>query len=184
VEEGGEAMRRLVLLVAVVCALAGGVRGQDQSAPPEPAYQRLAYFVGMWKGEGEQKSTSGGGSDAKFVGTMSCGNFAGGFHVVCNLEGSMGGKAYREMATFGYDAEAKAYTWYDIDNTGMNGLAHGSLENGSWAFVFEMKAGGKPMRVRVVLAEKSPDSFENTAQVSFDSRPWEAMLRATFNRTK
>jgi Protein of unknown function (DUF1579) len=182
--EGGESMRRLVLVGVVALASAGGVRGQEPSTAQNPAYQRLDYFVGTWKGVGEQKPNSDGSGGGKFVGTMSCTKFAGGFHVVCSLEGTMGGKEFREMATFGYDAEEKAYTWYDIDNTGMNGLARGSLEKGTWTYVFESKSGGQPLRLKVALAEQGPTTFVNTAEVSVEGKPFELVVKATFNRTK
>ncbi len=177
-------MRRVVLAAVVACASAGAVRGQEQSPAPDPAFQRLAYFVGSWKGEGEQKATSLGSPAAKFAGSMSCSAYAGGFHVVCNMDGTMGARPLHEMAIFGYDAEAKAYTWYDIDNTGMNGLARGSLEKGTWTYLFEMKAGGKVIKMKIGLVEQSPDTFLNVADVSVDGQPWEPMIRATFKRSK
>jgi Protein of unknown function (DUF1579) len=177
-------MRVLVLVGVVTLASAGAVRGQEPSATPSPAHQRLDYFVGTWNGVGEQMPHSPGGAAEKFLGTMSCTRFTGGFHVVCSLEGTMGGKQFREMATFGYDGEAKAYTWYDIDNTGMNGLGHGSIEKGTWTYLFEMKAGGQPLRLKVVLAEQSPTTFLNTAELSVNGKPWELVVKATFNRTK
>ena len=177
-------MRTLVLVGVVTLTAAGAVRGQEQSGAPSPAHQRLDYFVGTWNGVGEQMPHSPGGAAEKFVGTMSCIKFAGGFHVVCSLEGTMGAKEFREMATFGYDGEEKAYTWYDIDNTGMNGLGRGSLERGTWTYLFEMKAGGQPVRLKVALAEQSPTTFLNTAELSVNGKPWEPVVKATFNRTK
>ena len=110
---------------------------QGQAVAPGPEFQRLEHFLGTWKVEGEQKPNPLGAPAGRVAGTETCSKFTGGFQVVCNLEGTIGGAPYREMATFGYDPEEKAYTWYDIDNNGWDGLAHGTVQGTTWSFLWE-----------------------------------------------
>jgi hypothetical protein len=174
-------MKRL-LTVAFVALVSGPASWAQDVATPGPAFERLAYFVGTWTGEGEQKPGPAGGAAGKFAGTMTCTRFDGGFQVVCHVEGTMAGKPYREMAVFGYDAGAKAYTWYDIDNTGMNGLGRGTYREGAWTYVFEMTAKEKPLKMRITLAKKSPTVFVNKGELAVDGQPWVPAVEARFTR--
>lgn len=88
------------------------------------------------------------------------------------------------MAIFSYDAEERTYTWFDIDNTGMNAIAHGSLQGNTWTFLFEMKAGGKPVKLKVGLVEQSPTVILNKAELSVDGGPWGLLIEAKFAKTK
>ena len=163
---------RFAFGVALAFGLATLVSAQAQAPGPGPEYQRLDYLVGTWKVEGEQKPNPVGAPVGKFLGTETCTKFAGGFHVVCNVEAMIGGTPYREMAIFGYDAEEKTYTWFDVDNTGMNGLAHGTLQGSTWSFLWEMKTGGKPLKLKMLLVEQSPTVIQGKAEVSLDGGPW------------
>jgi hypothetical protein len=169
-------MRTLVLSAVLAFGPATLVFPQAQAVAPGPEYQRLEHFVGTWKVEGEQKPNPFGAPAGKFLGSETCSKFTGGFQVVCNLEGTIGGAPYREMATFGYDPEEKAYTWYDIDNNGWNGLAHGTVQGSTWTFLWQMKAGGKPLSFRMQLVEQSPTGTLIKGEFSLDGGPWVAVM--------
>jgi hypothetical protein len=167
-------MRRLFVVALLTMTSAAVARAQAPAPQLGEEYQRLGYLVGTWKGGGDMYATALS-AVGKFAATITCTRFSGGFHVVCNVDGMMGGEPYREMAVFGFDPEAKQYTWYDIDSTGMNAFCRGSVQGPTWTFVFDVKAGGKPAKLRVFITELSPTSFENRAEVSLGGGPWALM---------
>jgi hypothetical protein len=115
----------------------------------------LGSLIGSWKGEEEFKpSPMGPGGKGAF--TMDCQWFSGGFQVICRTEGTMPSGPMQGLAVYGYDAEAKTYTAYGMDNTGFGGLGKGSVRDKTWTYSFDFKAGGKPMRARSTVVEVSP----------------------------
>jgi hypothetical protein len=177
-------MRKLVLGSVLAFGLPTLAFGQTQAPKPGAEYQRMDTFIGTWKGEGEQKPNPIGAPAGKYLGTMTCSKFAGGFHVVCDLQGTIGGTPSREMLIFGYDVEEKTYTWFDIDNTGFNGVAHGTVQGSTWTFLFEMKAGGKPLKLKAGSVEQSPTVFLNKVEFSLDGGPWGLLGEWKFTKTK
>jgi len=106
-------MNRLVIVCICCFALSISLFAQAPTASPiattPPEVQRLGYYLGSWKGEGE---TKGGpfGPAGKLSSTMTCDWFAGGFHLVCRGEerGPTGTRTFLNILA--YDEKAKAYT--------------------------------------------------------------------------
>lgn len=173
------------LLVVGLLAVGGGVLAVAQTPAPAlgPEYQQLGYLVGVWKAGGQTKATPISAA-GKFAATITCSKFAGGRNVVCNVEGKMGAEPYHEMAIFGYDPEAKLYTWYDIDSTGMNSFTHGSFEATTWIYTFDLKADGKPLKLRVRIKQLGPKRLENYADLSVDGGEWLPMQAFLMQKIK
>jgi hypothetical protein len=182
-EQEEETMRTFcaVLLLSVVAA---GV-GLAQVTAPQPGaeYQRLTTLAGTWQGGGAIYATPLSAA-GKLTLTNACTVFPGGYNLVCDATGTMLGQPYRELQVLGYDPEARQYTWYDIDNTGMNSLGHGSFSQSTWTFVFDVKANGKPARMRVFITLLSPTTAECTADVSVDGGPPMKMQDAKLEKVK
>ncbi len=176
-------MRR-ILAVAVLALSLGTLAAAQAPAPgPGPEYQQLNSLLGVWKGGGEMKDTPISAA-GKFEGTVTCSKFPGGRNVVCNVEAQIGKSPYRELAVFGYDPDAKRYTWYDIDSTGMDALGHGSFEALTWTFYFDLKSDGKPAKLRVTIKELGPSRLQNIAEVSVAGGPWLLMQSLTMDKAK
>jgi ketosteroid isomerase-like protein len=135
-----------------------------------PEIKRLASLIGSWKGEEEFKaSPMGPGGKGAF--TMDCQWFSGGFQVICRSEGTTPAGPMQGLAVYGYDAEAKTYTVYGMDNTGFGGLGKGSVQGKTWTYSFDFKVGGKPMKARSTVVEVSP--AEVTLKEEFSAGgPW------------
>jgi len=154
-----------------------------EDADPMAPYKKLGFLVGSWKIDGTQKETPFGGPSGKFVGTLVCTQFTGGFQVVCNGDSKIGGTIYRELAAFGYDAEARAYTWFDLDSTGMNALAKGAVTGKSWAYTFEMPAGGETVKLNVIIEQVAPTKLHNVASYSIDGAAPTTFLDLTLTKS-
>ena len=83
-----------------------------------PQLKHLDCFVGQWKFEGEAKAGPLGPA-GKYDLTMNCQWFPGGGRVVCGTDGTAPTGPFQGFTTYSYDAETKAYTAFDMDNTGL-----------------------------------------------------------------
>jgi hypothetical protein len=173
-------------LLVVVFVLAFAVPCLAQTAqPPKPGaeVQKLAYHVGTWKGEGEIKAGPFGPA-GKFSGTDTCEWFAGGFHVVCRSEGTGPTGKHTELYIFGFDAEAKAYTYYGITSEGESGSSKGSLAGSTWTWLWDGKAAGKPAKYRITEVEVSPTSYTFKIEYSVAGGPWTVVMEGKSAKVK
>jgi Protein of unknown function (DUF1579) len=136
--------------------------------------QRLAYYLGTWRGEGETKSGPFGPA-GKLSSTMSCDWFAGGFHLVCHGEerGPTGTRTFLNILT--YDEKAKAYTEYGISSLGDSEYSTaGSIAGNKRTFVKDLDSDGegRPTKLRYIEVQVSPTLYTYQAEASIDGGPW------------
>ena len=112
-------MRLLTMgwLLLIMAQIASGQEATAQQPKPGPEVQKLAYYLGTWKGEGETKGGAFGPA-GKLSSTTTCEWFAGGFHLVCRGEekGPAGTRTFLNIRA--YDEKAKSYTEYGISSLG------------------------------------------------------------------
>ncbi len=161
----------IIFLVAVSSHAFG--QGQSEQAPkPGPEVQKLAYYVGTWKGEGEAKA-SPFGSAGKLSSNQTCEWFAGEFQVVCRGEetGPSGKRTFLNIIA--YDAEIKGYTEYSISSFGESEYNKGgSMDGNKLIFLWDGDAGGKPGKFRYTEEHVSPTLYTYKAEVSVGNEPW------------
>jgi hypothetical protein len=173
-------MKRL-LVILVVLAMALPCLTQAQPPKPGPESQKLAYFLGMWKAEGE---LIGGPSAGKFSGAGPCEWFDGGFHVVCRREGTSPEGKHTDLQVFAYDAEAKAYTLYGITSRGITLFAKGSLSGSTWTWLWEENSDGKSTTYRITQVPVSPTYYTFKVDYSVAGGPWTVIEEGRATKVK
>jgi hypothetical protein len=143
-----------------------------QQPKPGSEVQRLGYYVGSWRGEGE---TKGGpfGPAGKLSSTTTCEWFTGGFQLVCRGEetGPTGKRTFLNIRS--YDETAKAYTEYGISSFGESEYdTGGSIAGNKKTFLLTSEIEGKPAKLRYTEVQVSPTFFTYQAEVSVDGGPW------------
>jgi hypothetical protein len=142
------------------------------SRKPGPEVQKLAYYLGTWRGEGEAKSGPFGPA-GKLSSSTTCEWFAGGFHLVCRGEETGATGKRRFLNIRGYDEQAKAYTEYGISSFGESEYnVGGSIVGNKRTFVWDSDAGGKPAKFRYTEVQVSPTVYTYQAEVSIGGGPW------------
>jgi hypothetical protein len=178
-------MKKLLIIVFIALAVPCLAFGQAQTAqPPKPGpeVQKLAYFLGTWKGEGEIKAGPLGPA-AKLSGTTTCEWFAGGFHVVCRRESTGEGKR-TQLEILAYDAEAKAYTYYGINSFGESHSSKGSLAGNTWTWLRDGKVAGKPAKFRETEEQVSPTSQTFKIEYSVAGGPWTVVVEGKATKVR
>lgn len=170
------------LRVAVLLSVAAGVALAQAPAPrPGEEHQKLMSLAGTWKGDGDLYATPLSAA-GKLSLTNACTVYPGGYNLVCDLTGTFAGQPYRELQVLGYDPETRRYTWYDIDSTGINSLGYGSFENSTWTFVFNLKADGTPVQLKIMLTLLSATTAKAKAEVSVGDGPFVRMQDANLEK--
>jgi len=167
-------MKTLALMSCLWIAAhaAFGSAALAQPPAPGPEIQKLGYYVGTWKGEGEAK---GGpfGPAGKLSSTTTCEWFPGGFQLVCRGEesGPTGTRTF--LGIRAWDAAAKAYTEYGISSFGETEYTTGgTLVDNRRTFVVNTESDGKPLALRYTEVQVSSKLFTYQAEVAIDNGPW------------
>lgn len=179
-------MRLLTMswFLLIAAHIASGQSATDQQPKPGPEVQKLAYYLGSWRGEGEAKSGPFGPA-GKLSSTMTCEWFAGGFHLVCRGEetGPTGKRTFLNIKT--YDEKTKAYTEYGISNFGESEYTTGgSIIGNKRTFVIDSDAGGKPIKLRYVEVQESQTLFTYQAEASINGGPWTEIAEGKITKVK
>ena len=170
-------MNKLLAVAFIGLALPCLASGQTQAAqPPKPGpeVQKLAYYIGTWKTEGEitagpQRSAS------KFAETGTCEWFAGGFQLMCRHEGTRPDVSVTDLSIVAYDVEAKCYTYFTVTSLGDTARSTGSLNGNAWTFLWDGKVEGKPAKFRYVEVHVSPTSYTFKTERSVAGGPWKVL---------
>lgn len=171
-------------LILAQTQVALGESPPSQQPKPGPEVQKLAYYLGTWRGEGEAKPGPFG-PGGKLSSTTTCEWFAGGFHLVCRGEehGPTGKRTFLNIR--GYDEKTKGYTEYSISDLGESEHNTGGIIVGNQrSFVFDMDMEGKPTKLRYVEVQESPTLFTYRAEASVDRGPWTAIAEGKVTKAR
>ena len=154
-------MRRIrpIIFCAFVLAVVGTVAAQDKPKPG-PGHDKLGYFLGNWKSEGDVKESPFGPA-GKFSTKDHCDWFDGKFAVVCHSDGKGPTGPTKSIGILGYNGEEKVYTYYGVGNDGMTmmSIPRGTVQGDTWTYDDESMMGGKTMKSRYVIKQLSPTSY-------------------------
>jgi hypothetical protein len=180
------------LIIVCICSLALSISSFAQAptaspiATTPPEVQRLAYYLGAWKGEGETKAGPFGPA-GKLSSTTTCDWFTGGFHMVCRGEerGPTGKRTFLNILA--YDEKAKAYTEYGISSLGESEYSTGgSIAGNKRTFVKDLDSDVKGMvtKLRYIEVQVSPEFYTYRAEASKDGAPWTVIAEGKVTKTR
>jgi len=177
-------MKRVLAAATSVVTFAGAAFAQGPQMPkPAPEHQRLNYYVGEWKSEGEMKA-SPFGPGGKFTSTDH-NRMLGDFFLVLESQGSGPMGATKEVAVIGYDSKAKTYTYDNFASMGMHGTSLGTVSGDTWTWLSpEQEMGGKKVKGRFTLKEVSPTEYTYTYDVSTDGGTWTNVMVGKSTKTR
>jgi ketosteroid isomerase-like protein len=144
----------------------------------------LDWMAGHWTWEGEAKVASPFGPPGKSTMAMDCRWFSGGQHLFCGLDGSTPGGPYHDLMVYTYDADAKAHRGFDIDSTGMATQFGVSLGKTEWAFTYDLKFGGKPVKMRMTLFDMTADGCRFKQELAAGGGPSTLIMEGSAKKQK
>ena len=176
-----------LLSVILLFLVPSNTFGQEQSAQsPQrgPEVQKLAYYVGTWKGKGEAKD-SPFGSGGKLSSSQTCEWFDGGFQVLCRGEETGPSGKRKFLNIIAYDAEAKGYTEYSISSFGETEYNKGgSIVGNKLIFLWDADVGGKPANFRYTEVQASPTLYTYQAETALGGGPWRVIGEGKITKVK
>jgi hypothetical protein len=161
-------MKPLVLVLCTTMALA-----QAPSGPPKPGpeVKKLGVFVGKWTAVGDVKP-GGMGPGGTMTGTSSCEWISDGFGVLCRETATVPGMGkVTDVGLLSYDASAKNYVFFQVNNVGATWIGRGTTDGDTWTWTSQDTVDGKTMQLRFTVKWISKDSydFKNEAGPNIDS---------------
>ena len=176
-------MTKTLCLTATMLALSSGIAlAQAPAGPPKPGpeHQRLGYFVGTWHGEAEVKPNPFMPA-GKITSDDTCRWFEGGFAVVCDSTGTSPMGPTKSIGIMGYSTEEKVYTYAGVDNSPMTmtSVPRGTVHGGSWVYEDESKMGGKVVKSRYLINEKSPNAYTFKWEMMGEKGAWQTIVEGT-----
>ncbi|HET7163331.1 MAG TPA: DUF1579 family protein [Rhodanobacteraceae bacterium] len=174
----------LGLLLLIFACAASGHAATAQQPKPSPQVQKLGYYLGSWRGEGETKSGPFGPA-GKLSSTMSCEWFAGGFQLICRGQerGPTGKRTFLNILA--YDETAKAYTEYGISSFGESEYdTRGAIVGNKKTYVMNSEVGGKPVKIRYTEVQVSSTFYTYQAEASVDSGPWRVIAEGKITKVE
>ena len=173
----------VVGVMAVMVANAAMAQGPPPTPKAGPEQQRLHYFVGNWKSEGEMKASPFGPA-GKFTSTDET-HMLGDFYLVTNSKGTGPMGAMTEVAIIGYDAKQKAYTYDNYSTMGLHEVSTGNPSGKIWTWTSNEEYGGKKMMGKFVLTEVSATSYTYKYDMSTDNgKTWEHIMDGKATKVK
>jgi Protein of unknown function (DUF1579) len=150
-----------------------------QAPKPGPENERLGFFVGKWKAEGEMKPGPMG-PGGKMTSTDTCEWFEGRFSVICRSEGKTPMGPSKSLGILGYNAEEKVYTYYGVDNSGMTmaSVPRGTVQGKTWTYTNEGTMGGTKVKSRVTIEELSPTAYTFKMEFQGPDGKWMPMMES------
>jgi ketosteroid isomerase-like protein len=152
----------------------------EMKADAGPETRNLGAFAGSWQIDFESKASPLGPA-GKGTATMDCRWFVNGQSLICTNNGAMAGRPYHEVFFMSYDPEAKAYTGYDVDNAGVAAPMGIAFNDGQWTLSWDLKMGGKPLKLRVAIKQPAKDTWSYQQEFSTGGA-WTPLSEATAKR--
>jgi Protein of unknown function (DUF1579) len=170
-------MKSFILSAALALVTISTVQAQDVSFPaPQQEHVALKQFVGQWTTTSKAHEQPGQPA-MECSGTISS-RILGGFWVINELTGNMGGTTFTAIQTVGYDSDKKKYvgTWVD---SMMNHLWHyeGEFDASGKKLILtapgpNFMAGGKLTKFRDSYEFKTSDTIIMTAEMMGEDGKW------------
>ena len=162
--------------------LAAGEMQMHRAPTPGPDVQKLAYYIGTWKGHGESK----GGPLApagRLSSAMTCDWFTGGFQVICKGHETSASGTRQFMDILSYDEQARSYREYTINNEGDSEYDQGGLLAGNaMTYALDLAGGKKPVKVRYTEVRVSSTVRTYRAEIAIGGAPWTVIAQGELDK--
>ncbi len=121
----------------------------------------------------------------KFTGTDRCEWFEGKFAVVCHSEGDGPMGPTKGMGIMSYSADAKAYTYYGTDSSGMamTTVPKGKIDGKTWVYDDESMMGGTMVKSRYTMVETSNTSYTFKWEMQGPDGQWMTVMEGKGKKT-
>ncbi len=149
-----------------------------------PELKALDWFAGQWQWAGEAKVATPGGPAGKASMVMDCRWFAGGYSLLCAVDGLIANRVYHDLMVYTYDPEAKAMRGFDADNAGTASPFALAFAKPTWVFSYDLKAEGKPVKMRMTLFDVAPDSCAFKQEVASGGGPFTLVMEGKARKLK
>lgn len=175
-------MKLFLVVTTLTVSVAAASAQPPQMPPPGPEHKALERWVGTWKMEGTMKP-SPLGPGGPFTGTETCRMFEGGYHLVCDTEGTGPFGPMKGHMILTWDRAGGQYRYIAINNMADAELATGTRSGDTWTWTSTTEMGGQTMHSRFIMTETSPTTDKMVWEMSMDGKSWQPIMEAKSTKT-
>lgn len=145
-----------------------------------PQHEKLKVFIGKWHTTGQvAASASASASRVDFTDIYTW--YPGGFFVLHNAEGTVGGEQGASLEILGYDAASNLYTATFFDSAGACGKEDLQVAGNTWTWRGSDVMGVKEHRCTAVVSEDGL-TIQARHEKSEDGINWELWMDVTLKK--
>lgn len=148
-----------------------------------PELARLNWLAGNWTLEGESAGSPFIPA-GKVAATIDARWFPGGNQLLVFYNMMYPNGAVQELSTYGYDPGTKSYWNYDFDSTGLNAVGKVLIQDSGWTHVWDYRVGGKPVKMRLLFSDITPNGCTWKNEYSEAGGPWTPLAQGTGTKVK
>jgi hypothetical protein len=176
-------MKKLLLVVTALAIGSPAVLAQPAQMPtPGPEQKALERWVGTWKMEGTASDTPLG-PGGKVTGAETCRMFEGGWHLVCDIEGTGPWGPMKGLTILTWDRTRKSYRYFAINTMPEAEMATGTYDGKTWTWSSTVEMEGKTLHSRYIMTQTSPTTDSLRWEISTDGQSWTTAMEATSTKT-
>jgi hypothetical protein len=170
------------LVMTLICAALLGAQNPPPAPTPGPEVKKLDYFAGNWKSEGDMKPSSFG-PGGKFSGTEHNEWMPGNFFLLSHGKETTSMGSGSSVGVYGYDTEAKVYTFDEFNSNGESVHAKGTLAGDTWTWTNAETMQGKMMHGRFTVKVTSPTAYTFKFEMQLEGGAWTALAEGKVTKT-
>jgi hypothetical protein len=142
-----------------------------------PEIQKLGYFLGNWTLSGYMK-TSPLGPAGKFTGKQRTAWTPDGLFLASHWEEQRPGTGSDSgNAVYGYDSNAKVYTYRTVNSEGETEESKGTTDGDTWTWMSNLTvADGTARTGRYIIKEVSPTSYSFRFEIAPQNGEWTTVM--------
>ena len=171
------------VLVLVTWATAAATQTPPQARNPGLERQRLAYFIGTWRIEGEVRQSIFGPA-GKFSGSLRHEWILGRFFYITHHEERNLSGTHAAMAVTAYDSKKGVYTDYWFDDGGGVNRSEGTVSGNTWTWTTQYTVDGSEVKARTTITTTSPTTYDFTWELAPHGTDWMIVQTGKATKTK
>ena len=155
---------------------------QVEPGKPGPELKKLGYFAGTWNWDAELKPGPLG-QGGKMTLTEHYEWMEGDFFLISHTDFRTPMGNGTGLTLYGYDPEAKVYTYDEYNSLGEAIHSKGTLEGDTWTYTSDQKMAGQTFKGRFTVKMLSPTAYTIRFEISPDGSSWTTLMDGKATKT-
>jgi hypothetical protein len=154
-----------------------------QAPKPHPELKKLEYFSGTWEWDAEMMpSPMGPGGEIRLTERYEW--MEGGFFLISRTDFTTPMGNGTGLSLYGYDPEAKVYTYHEYNSLGEAIHSKGTLDGDTWTYWSDQRIEGQAFKGRFTVKMVAATAYTIKFEISRDGERWIPVMEGRARKAK